>query len=68
MHVRMYVIRMNGHRNKFIIDDRLQFEKSALSMHCLLEHKNQFNVEYFKLGIFKKVRTIDLDREEDKFI
>ena len=26
--------RINGHRNKFVIDDRLEYEKSALSMHC----------------------------------
>ena len=63
----MYV-RMNGHRNKFLIDDRLAFEKSALLMHCFLEHKNQFSMECFKFGIVKKVRPIDLDREEDKFI
>ena len=54
-------VRMNGHRNKFIIDDRLAFEKSALSMHCFLEHKNKFSTEYFKLGIVKKVRPIDLE-------
>ena len=28
---------MNRHKNKFIIDDRLAFEKSALSMHCFFE-------------------------------
>ena len=33
-------IRMNGHRNKFCIDSKLLFEKSALSMHCFLVHKN----------------------------
>ena len=60
--------RMNGHRNKFVIDDTLEFEKSALSMHCFLVHKNEFSMTYFKLGIVKKVRPVDLDREEDKFI
>ena len=61
-------IRMNGHRNKFATDNRLLFEKSALSMHCFLVHKSQFSMEYFKLGIVKKVRPLDLDREENKFI
>ncbi len=61
-------IRMNGHRDKFIIDHRLKFEKSALAMHCFLEHKDKFSMEHFKLGIVKKVRPIDLDREEEKFI
>ena len=37
-------------------------------MHCFLEHKNQFSMKYFKLGIVKKVRAIDIDREEDKSI
>ena len=60
--------RMNGHREKFCIDSRLKFEKSALSMHCFLKHKDKFSMEFFKLGIIKKVRPLDLDREEDKFI
>ncbi len=59
---------MNGHRNKFTIDDRLLFEKSALSMHCFLKHKDRFSMEYFTLGIVKKVRPLDLDREEEKLI
>ena len=37
-----------------IIDDRLVFNKSAISMHCFLEHKNKFSMEYFKLEIVKK--------------
>jgi len=61
-------IRMNGHRNKFKIDSLLTFEKSALSMHCFLEHKTEFNMKLFKLGIVKKVRPVDLDREESKLI
>ena len=61
-------IRMNGHRNKFIIDSRLLFEKSALSMHCYLVHKENFSMEYFRLGIVKKVRPLELDREENRFI
>ena len=61
-------IRMNGHRSKFKIDNALTFEKSALSMHCFLAHKSEFSMKYFKLGIVKKVRPLDLDREEDKLI
>ena len=61
-------IRMNGHRSKFVIDERLLFEKSALSMHCFLAHKSQFSMEFFKLGIVKRVRPVDLDREEEKLI
>ena len=61
-------IRINGHRSKFVIDSRLLFENSALSMHCYLTHKLQFGMEYFKLGIVKKVRPLDLDREEGKLI
>ena len=51
--------RMNGHRNKFFIDDRLEFEKSALSMHCFVVYKNEIRMIYFKLGIVKKVRLVD---------
>ena len=61
-------IRMNGHRSKFYIDSRLLFEKSALPMHCFLAHKSDFSLELFKLGIVKKVRPMELDREEDKLI
>lgn len=60
--------RMNGHRNKFVIDNRLLFEQSALSMHCYLVHKENFSMEYFKLGLVNKVRPIELDREESRFI
>lgn len=61
-------IRMNGHRSKFLIDGKLLFEQSALSMHCFLVHKEAFGMKNFKLGIVKKVRPVDLDREEDNFI
>ena len=33
-----------------------------------LEHKDVFSMNHFKLGIVKKVRPLDLDREEQKFI
>ena len=37
-------------------------------MHCFLAHKIQFSMEYFKLGIIKKLRPLDIDREENDFI
>ena len=61
-------LRMNGHRDKFKINSNLYFEKSALSMHCYLRHRSQFSMSFFKLGIVKKVRPVDLDREEDKIV
>ena len=61
-------IRMNGHRDKFKIDNKLAFEKSALSMHCFLTHKSEFNLEFFKVGMIKKVRPTELDREEDNLV
>ena len=61
-------IRMNGHRNKFKINPQCDFEKSALSMHCFLKHKDDFSLNFFKVGIVKKVNPCELDREEDKLI
>ena len=61
-------IRMNGHRSKFVLDKKLSFEQSALSMHSFLVHKSSFDMKNFKLGVVKKVRPVDLDREEDNFI
>ena len=59
---------MNGHRDKFCIDDRLKFEQSALSMHCYLKHKTHFTLTTFKVGIVRKVNPMDLDREEERYI
>ena len=61
-------VRMNGHRDKFVIDGRLIYEKSALSIHCFMEHKLQFDMKYFKLGLVKKVRPVEMDREESFMI
>ena len=52
-------IRMIGHRDKFIIDERLKFEQSALSMHCFLKHNNDFDMGIFKLGIVRKIALLD---------
>ena len=49
---------MNDHRNEFVIDDRLEFEKSVLSMHCFLIRKNELSMTYFELGM---VRPADLE-------
>ena len=61
-------VRMNGHRSKFKIDSTLTYEKSALSMHCFLAHKSSFSMSFYKLGIVKKVKPVDLDREEARLI
>ena len=61
-------IRMNGHRSKFVPDDKSVFEESALSIHCYQEHQEQFDLSFFKLGIIKKVKPCDLDREESNAI
>jgi len=61
-------VRMNGHRSKFKINSDLVYEKSALAIHCFTKHHSDFNMGHFKLGIVKKVRPIDLDREENKLI
>ena len=60
-------IRMNGHRSKFQIDSTLKFEQSALSMHAYLKHKDDFNMNIFKLGIVKQVNPNSLNRLEDYF-
>ena len=56
--------RFNGHRSCFVISSDLLYEKSALSMHCFLQHKGKFDLNLFKLGLVKKVTPILLDREE----
>ena len=33
-------------------------------MHCFLAHKSSFSLSFYKLGIVKKVKPLDLDREE----
>ena len=43
-----------------MIDERLLFVKSALSMHCFLAHKSQFSMKLFKLGIVKRVMPVEL--------
>ena len=57
--------RMNGHRDKFTYND---YEKSALATHAFKEHFDNFNLSNFELGVVKKCRPIDLDRQEFKFI
>ena len=65
--VNPFHIRMNGHRSHFKIDSSLSFEKSALSMHAFLCHKDFFSMNIYKLGVVKKVSPLNLDREEDFF-
>ena len=59
--------RLNGHRHKFVIDERAIYEHSALSMHCYTEHRNNFSFDCFKFGIVKKTKPTLLDREEARF-
>ena len=39
--------RMNGHRNKFVINLAKDNEKSALSLHCFKCHKTDFHMNIF---------------------
>ena len=52
---------------KFKIDDRGLYEHSALSMHCYIEHRDNFSFENFKFGIVKRTQPCLLDREEARF-
>ena len=61
-------IRFNDHRIKFKIDEKKIYTKSALAEHCFHNHPDQMELSVFKVGIVKKCRAIDLDREEDRFI
>ena len=61
-------LRVNGHRDKFVIDKRLLFEKSALSYHNFLNHKDNFNMSNFKLGLVKKANPVNLAREEQRYV
>ena len=38
-------VRMNGHRSKFKINSTLDYEKSALSVHCYTKHRVNFSME-----------------------
>ena len=64
---------MNGHRSKFSFKvnkktGKKEYEQSALALHCVLYHISDFNMHHFKLGVVKRVRAVDLDREENKLI
>jgi hypothetical protein len=60
--------RFNGHRNKFKINDDKVYEKSSLSQHCFDCHNDAMTLSNFKVGIVKKCKPCDLDREENRFI
>ena len=57
--------RMNGHRNKFNVEDH---RKSALSSHCFDKHPDSFSLNNFILGVVKRVKAADLDRAENRLI
>ena len=48
--------RLNGHRHKFVIDERAIYKHSALFMHCYTEHRDNFSFDCFKFGIVKKTK------------
>ena len=48
--------------------DSLDYQKSALSMYCFLEHSYDFGLKHFKISIVKRVRPVELDREEERLI
>ena len=60
--------RFSGHRSKFKIDDNYSYSNSALSQHCFNVHPDNFNLNYFKVGFFKKCPALQLDREEHRLI
>ena len=57
--------RSSGHRGCFTED---KWEKSALSMHAMDMHENQFSLENFSVAVVKKVSPQQLRREEFRFI
>ena len=57
--------RANGHRSDFTPE---KFENSALSTHSFLVHNLSISLDDFKFMIVKKVRPLELDREEFKLI
>eukprot|EP00116_Pleurobrachia_bachei_P000624 sb/3460886/ len=57
--------RMNGHRSKFT---EAGHQGSALAQHGGEAHRDQFSLDYFKLGLIKTVSPLALDRHENKLI
>ena len=61
--------RINGHRTYFTLDkngnpDLKKLEKSALSLHCYNEHRENFSITNFKFILAKQTRPRGLDRSE----
>ena len=53
--------RGSGHRGCFT---PIEYEKSALSMHAMLDHKMNCGMDNFKFAIVKKTHPLNLHREE----
>ena len=49
--------RMNGHRSHFKPDDQESVEKSALSLHAQEVHKRDFDLNNYKLMIYKNTNN-----------
>ena len=58
--------RTSGHRSCFNHADKL--EKSALSMHAMDSHQDNFGLNIFNISLVKKVSPQQIRREEFKFI
>ena len=57
--------RINGHRACFTADS---FKKSALSIHAMEQHPDQFNMNIYQLAVVKECNPLSLNREEFKHI
>lgn len=55
--------RINGHRACFV-DDPVVADKSALALHALTEHPDDFNINIFNFMILDKTGPCDLNRRE----
>ena len=60
--------RLNGHRSKFVIDEKCSYQQSALSQHCFDKHPDNMILSVFNVGIVKTCRASFLDREENRFV
>ena len=58
--------RTSGHRSCFNHEDKV--EKSALFMHAMECHRDNFSLETFNISVVKKVSPQQLRREEFRFI
>ena len=53
--------RTSGHRGCFNVND---YEKSAVSMHAMVDHKMNCGMDNFNFAIIKRTHPLNLHREE----